>query len=189
MISDGLTKGVVDRVALHLLMEGKLSFQHAVKIWSRKVGSSSPVSPEGSPEEAGDLGDYLFCSHSGSIQGATPLPFDTMPTGNKITPTPSTPPKAPWRLSLPQASVAAAAAGEGGLPEPGVQKSLLVAKSAAVARLPPPLPRAVVELLAAEAACSSSPSAVPKPPTGRGHPESSAAASASTSEDDIGEQP
>jgi hypothetical protein len=52
MISDGLTKGVVDRVALHLLMEGKLSFQHAVKIWSRKVGSSSPVSPEGSPEEA-----------------------------------------------------------------------------------------------------------------------------------------
>ena len=191
MISDGLTKGVVDRVALHLLMEGKLSFQHTVKIWSRKVGSSSPVSPEGSPEEAGDAGDYLFISHCGSIHGAASLPVDTMPSDSNKMPAPRTPPKAPWRPSLqlqPAAPPPPATIPIGTANAP--RESLLIAKASpeghasleaiAKARVPLPLP------LTHFAASASS--AVPKPPpTGRGHPESSAAASAVDADDELDE--
>ena len=34
MIADGLTKGSVERAALHALMSGKFYRQHAAKLWS-----------------------------------------------------------------------------------------------------------------------------------------------------------
>ena len=39
MLADGLTKGSVDRALLHLAMDGKFQFTHAVQVWIRKKGA------------------------------------------------------------------------------------------------------------------------------------------------------
>ena len=37
MFADGLTKGSVDRKALHMVMDGRLTVDHAFKTWKPKV--------------------------------------------------------------------------------------------------------------------------------------------------------
>ena len=47
MLSDGLTKGAVDRQSLHDLMDGFQKFQHECKAWSSKIVTSRKgLSPE-----------------------------------------------------------------------------------------------------------------------------------------------
>ena len=44
MTADGMTKGAVERLALHLLMSGELKFVHTPKLWrpsTRSVNSAS----------------------------------------------------------------------------------------------------------------------------------------------------
>jgi hypothetical protein len=42
MVSDGLTKGSVDRIALHAVMQGFLKLAQPVKVWSSKLPSLTP---------------------------------------------------------------------------------------------------------------------------------------------------
>ena len=37
MIADGLTKGSIDRLALHTLMDGSITYTQEPKCWSSKV--------------------------------------------------------------------------------------------------------------------------------------------------------
>jgi hypothetical protein len=46
MIADGLTKGSVDRQALHTLMDGVISYSHEPKCWSSKVHIKAKVHDE-----------------------------------------------------------------------------------------------------------------------------------------------
>ena len=40
MLADGLTKGAVDRWALHECMDGKHTFSHEFKLWSSKLNKT-----------------------------------------------------------------------------------------------------------------------------------------------------
>ena len=44
MAADGLTKGKVDRVALHQIMDGHQIFNHEFKIWSTKLRAKTTAS-------------------------------------------------------------------------------------------------------------------------------------------------
>ena len=48
MLSDGLTKGSVDRASIHAVMDGRLIIEHPAKTWKSKVGcGGSPDTPTG----------------------------------------------------------------------------------------------------------------------------------------------
>ena len=48
MIADGLTKGVVDRKAIHEIMNGFLKIAHDIRAWRPKAGArSGPIAPIG----------------------------------------------------------------------------------------------------------------------------------------------
>ena len=47
MVAYGLTKGAVNRAALHLLMDGFLKIEHEVAAWDNKSSSNMSLSVEG----------------------------------------------------------------------------------------------------------------------------------------------
>ena len=69
MIADGLTKGCVDRMLLHLAMDGKFQFIHELKVWSRKQGVVATYEPPSCDGDDKEL-DALFL-RSASASGVS----------------------------------------------------------------------------------------------------------------------
>ena len=89
MSADGLTKGAVERTALHQLLDGLMVIQHEMKLWSRKL-------PPGLAQTevshfCSHLSLYSFALSDHLVQGT-----DRAMSGNKM-------PKGqnPWKPSLP----------------------------------------------------------------------------------------
>ena len=64
MCADGLTKGAVERTAIHSIMDGNMKLSHEPKVWTSKKGGRNI--PETLPNESSDE-IYLFATHTHSV--------------------------------------------------------------------------------------------------------------------------